>query len=119
MTTEQAGLFQGYRPWPRLLATYHIRCEARSADERAQAIAVEQSVEMPLAGQIDDRYVLDEIVYVVHSVREISSGLFEGADIPLSARDRRTPTPGSSSTCCSATPSIDDDVVLHDAEIPR
>jgi ribulose-bisphosphate carboxylase large chain len=66
----------------RLHAIYHIRCDARSIDERAQTIAIEQSVEMPLAA-IDDEHILSEIVGRVESVRDIDSGWFE-ARISLS-----------------------------------
>jgi ribulose-bisphosphate carboxylase large chain len=99
----------------RLQAIYHIRCDAKSIDERAQAIAVEQSVEMPLAA-IDDTTVLSEIVGRVETVREIGAGLFE-ARISLSAatvgRDA-----GQLVNMLFGNTSIHDDVVLHDAEIP-
>jgi ribulose-bisphosphate carboxylase large chain len=38
----------------RIIATYRVRADAASIAARAQAIAVEQSVEMPVAA-IDDR----------------------------------------------------------------
>jgi ribulose-bisphosphate carboxylase large chain len=99
----------------RLQAIYHIRCDAKSIDERARAIAVEQSVEMPLAA-IDDPYVLSEIVGRVESVREIGAGVFE-ARISLSAatvgRDA-----GQLVNMLFGNSSIHDDVVLHNAEIP-
>ena len=43
---------------PVLEAIYHVRCDARSIEERARAIAIEQSVEMPVAA-IADEFVLD------------------------------------------------------------
>jgi S-methyl-5-thioribulose 1-phosphate isomerase len=99
----------------RLQAIYHIRCDAKSIDERARAIAVEQSVEMPLAA-IDDQYVLSEIVGRVENVREIGAGVFE-ARISLSAatvgRDA-----GQLVNMLFGNTSIHGDVVLHDAEIP-
>ena len=99
----------------RLQAIYHIRCDAQSIDERAQAIAVEQSVEMPLAA-IDDKRVLSEIVGRVEGIRELGAGLFE-ARISLSAatvgRDA-----GQLVNMLFGNTSIHDDVVLHDAEIP-
>ena len=45
----------------RLAAIYHVRSDARAIEARAQAIAVEQSVEMPLSA-IEDRQILDQIV---------------------------------------------------------
>ena len=99
----------------RLQAIYHIRCDAKSIDARAQAIAVEQSVEMPLAA-IDDEYVLSEIVGRVEGVRDLGAGLFE-ARVSLSAatvgRDA-----GQLVNMLFGNSSIHDDVVLHDAEIP-
>ena len=99
----------------RLQAIYHIRCEARAIDERARAIAVEQSVEMPLAA-IDDDHVRSEIVGRVEAIREIGGGLFE-ARISLSAatvgRDA-----GQLVNMLFGNTSIHDDVVLHDAAIP-
>jgi len=98
-----------------LQAIYHIRCDAKSIDERARAIAVEQSVEMPLAA-IDDDHVLSEIVGRVEAIREIDAGLFE-ARISLSAatvgRDA-----GQLVNMLFGNTSIHDDVVLHDAAIP-
>ena len=61
---------------PRLQAIYHIRCDARSIETRARAIAVEQSVEMPLAA-IDDDFVRSEIVGRVEAIAELENGLFE------------------------------------------
>jgi ribulose-bisphosphate carboxylase large chain len=99
----------------RLQAIYHIRCDAGSIDERARAIAVEQSVEMPLAA-IDDKHMLSEIVGRVEGIREIGASLFE-ARISLSAatvgRDA-----GQLVNMLYGNTSIHDDVVLHDAEIP-
>ena len=99
----------------RLQAIYHIRCDANAADARAQAIAVEQSVEMPLAA-IDDPHVLSEIVGRVESVREIGAGLFE-ARISLSAETIGRDA-GQLVNMLFGNTSIHDDVVLHDAEIP-
>ena len=99
----------------RLQAIYHIRCDAKSIDARAQAIAVEQSVEMPLTA-IDDKHVLSEIVGRVEGIRELGAGLFE-ARISLSAatvgRDA-----GQLLNMLFGNTSIHDDVVLHDAAIP-
>ncbi len=99
----------------RLQATYHIRCDGGSIDQRAQAIAVEQSVEMPLAA-ITDANIRREIVGRVEGVREIAAGRFE-ARISLSAstvgRDA-----GQLMNMLFGNTSMHDDVVLHDAEIP-
>ena len=99
----------------RLQAIYHIRCDAKAIDARAQAIAVEQSVEMP-PGAIDDKYVLSEIVGRVEGIREIGAGLFE-ARISLSAETIGCDA-GQLVNMLFGNTSIHDDVVLHDAVIP-
>jgi ribulose-bisphosphate carboxylase large chain len=52
----------------RILATYRIAAPAAGIEARAQALAIEQSVEMPLAA-IADRRVLDDVVARVESIR--------------------------------------------------
>lgn len=52
----------------RLLATYRIQAPAAGIRARAEALAVEQSVEMPVAA-IDDARVLSEVVARVESIR--------------------------------------------------
>jgi ribulose-bisphosphate carboxylase large chain len=98
-----------------LQAIYHIRCDARSIEERAHAVAVEQSVEMPLAA-IDDDFVLTEIVGRVEAIRELASGLFE-ARISLAAETVGRDA-GQLINMLFGNSSIHDDVVLHDAEFP-
>jgi ribulose-bisphosphate carboxylase large chain len=98
----------------RLQATYHIRSDARSIDERASAIAVEQSVEMPLAA-IDDARVLAEIVGKVELVREIGAGMFE-VRIALAAATVGQDA-GQLINMLFGNSSIHDDVVLYDVEI--
>jgi ribulose-bisphosphate carboxylase large chain len=100
----------------RLQASYHIRCDASSIDARAQAIAVEQSVEMPLAA-IDDKEVLSEIVGRVEGIREIGPSLFE-ARISLSTKTIGRDA-GQLLNMLFGNSSIHDDVVLHDADIPE
>ncbi|HET7537478.1 MAG TPA: hypothetical protein VFJ90_13545, partial [Candidatus Didemnitutus sp.] len=60
----------------RLHAIYQVRGDAKSIEARAQAIAVEQSVEMPLSAIADD-FVRREIVGRVEAVAEKEQGLFE------------------------------------------
>src|SRR4051812_12028518 len=97
----------------RLIVVYHLRCDAGAADERARAIAVEQSVEMPVAA-IDDEYVRSEIVGRVESVRDLRDGHFE-ARIGLA-----TETVGSDAgqliNMLFGNTSLHEDVVLHDIE---
>ena len=59
----------------RFTVTYHVRGDAAGIEARAQTIAVEQSVEMPLAA-IDDETVLSDIVGSVEGISDLGSGLF-------------------------------------------
>ena len=52
----------------RILATYRIAAAAEGIEARAQALAIEQSVEMPLEA-IADRRVREEVVASVESIR--------------------------------------------------
>ncbi len=60
----------------RVQATYLVRSEAPLIEARAQALAVEQSVEMPLAA-ISSAEVLRDIVADVHEIVETEPGLLE------------------------------------------
>src|ERR1700754_1812823 len=60
----------------RFTVTYHVRSTAAEIEARAQGIAVEQSVEMPLAA-IQDAAILSDIVGAVEGISDIGGGLFE------------------------------------------
>jgi ribulose-bisphosphate carboxylase large chain len=96
-------------------AVYRVRSDRRMIAERARAIAVEQSVEMPPAA-IDDPYVSSEIVGRVLDVSEVGGGLFE-VRIALS-----TATVGDDAgqllNMLFGNTSIHDDVMLYDVELP-
>jgi ribulose-bisphosphate carboxylase large chain len=100
----------------RLTAVYHVRCAPASIDARAQAIAVEQSVEMPIAA-ISDEYVLRHILGEVESAPELEPGLFE-VRIGLSAATTGFDA-GQLLNMLFGNTSLQDDVTLHDAEIPE
>ena len=86
----------------RLTAIYHVRSDARAIEARAQAIAVEQSVEMPLSA-IEDR---------ADPRRDRRQGRGHQRDRApacsrCASRSAARPSatmPASSSTCCSAIP---------------
>ena len=59
----------------KLLAHYLISSDAAAIDARARAIAIEQSVEMPV-GAIDDARVLSQIVGNVETISDRGGGLF-------------------------------------------
>ena len=100
----------------RLTAVYHVRSEARSIEARARAIAVEQSVEMPLSA-IEDQKILDEIVGKVEAISDIGNGLY-AVRIGLSAATVGT-DPGQLINMLFGNTSLQDDVTLHDAEFPE
>ena len=99
----------------RLIAIYHVRSDARSIEARAKAIAVEQSVEMPLSA-IEDQKILDEIVGKVEAISQVEPGLF-AVRIAL-ARATVGNDAGQLINMLFGNTSLQDDVVLHDAEFP-
>jgi ribulose-bisphosphate carboxylase large chain len=100
---------------PVLEATYHVRGDARSIEERARAIAIEQSVEMPVAA-IADEFVRAQIIGRVSAIAEISSGLFE-VRISLAGESVGNDA-GQLINMLFGNTSLHPDVALHDAELP-
>ncbi len=99
----------------RLTAIYRIRSDAGAIEARARALAVEQSVEMPVEA-IDEATVLAEIVGRVDGIREVGQGVFE---IRIGLAVATTgPEPGQLLNMLFGNSSIQDDVVLHDVELP-
>src|SRR5215470_13289263 len=99
-----------------LQATYHVRSDAQSIEQRAHAIAVEQSVEMPLTA-IEDDYVLSEIVGRVEAIDEIADGQFE-VRIALAVATIGQDA-GQLINMVFGNTSLQEDVTLHDIEMPR
>ena len=99
----------------RFHAIYHVRSDARSIEARASAIAVEQSVEMPLSA-IEDQAILDEIVGKVEAISDIGNGTF-AVRIAL-ARATAGNDAGQLINMLFGNTSLQEDVVLHDAEFP-
>src|SRR5713101_6789225 len=100
---------------PRLKAFYRIRCNARSIEARAYALAVEQSVEMPVAA-IDDAFVRAEIIGQVEAIAEKEKGLFEVCVALAQATVGNDP--GQLLNMLFGNSSLHEDVVLHDVELP-
>jgi ribulose-bisphosphate carboxylase large chain len=100
----------------RLQAIYLVRCDARSIEERARAIAVEQSVEMPVAAITND-FVRSEIVGRVESIAEIESNVFE-VRISL-ATETVGRDPGQLINMLFGNTSLHEDVVLADLSVPK
>jgi ribulose-bisphosphate carboxylase large chain len=99
----------------RMTVVYRVRSEAGAIEARAHAIAVEQSVEMPLDA-IASEAVLRDIAGEVQSIREIEAGLFEvriglaAATIGLDA--------GQLLNMLFGNTSLQEDVTVHDVELP-
>src|SRR6266852_613419 len=100
---------------PGLAAVYRVRADASSIEDRARAIAVEQSVEMPVSA-IEDETVLSKIVGRVVAIEPREEGIFE-VRIALAA-ETVGQDPGQLVNMLFGNTSIHDDVVLHDAELP-
>lgn len=99
----------------RILVTYRVRADAAAIAARAQAIAVEQSVEMPVAA-IDDRFVLDQIVGRVEDIADAGAGCF---DVRIALAVSTTGNePGQLMNMLFGNASILDDVELRDAAFP-
>lgn len=100
----------------RFTVTYHVHSTGAEIEERAQGIAVEQSVEMPLDG-IDDETVLSDIVGKVEAIDELSHDVFS-VRIGLA-----TATVGLDSgqflNMVFGNTSLHDDVVLQDITLPK
>jgi ribulose-bisphosphate carboxylase large chain len=101
---------------PVLHAIYHVRSDAQSIEQRAHAIATEQSVEMPITA-IEDDFVLSEIVGRVEAIEEIADGQFE-VRIALAVATIGQDAGQLINTVFGNT-SLQEDVTLHDIEIPR
>jgi len=99
----------------RLKAFYGIRCDARSIETRAHALAVEQSVEMPLAA-IDDPFVRAEVVGQVETIEEQQPGLF---DVGIGfSQETIGSDPAQLLNMLFGNSSLQEDVTLKDVDIP-
>jgi ribulose-bisphosphate carboxylase large chain len=99
----------------RFTVTYHVRSDAASIEARAGGIAVEQSVEMPLAA-VDEPSILTDIVGQVEAIDDLGQGLFS-VKIGLAASTVGTDA-GQFLNMLFGNTSLQDDVILRDAAIP-
>lgn len=99
----------------RLTAVYHVASAADAIDARAEAIAVEQSVELPLSA-IDSESVLRDIVGEVLDVQELRRGVF-AVRVSLSVATTGLEA-GQLINTLFGNASIFDDVTLADVELP-
>ncbi|MBF0355107.1 MAG: ribulose 1,5-bisphosphate carboxylase [Alphaproteobacteria bacterium] len=100
----------------RIVALYHIDAPAREIEEQAQNLAVEQSVEMPLAAIRDPR-ILKDVVGRVEDIEPASEGGFHvriGLALETMGADL-----GQLMNMLFGNASILDHVRLLDAEFPQ
>ncbi|HUI19900.1 MAG TPA: RuBisCO large subunit C-terminal-like domain-containing protein [Methylocella sp.] len=99
----------------RLQVYYKIRSDASSIEERARGIAIEQSIEAPLAAIRDPR-VLSDIVGEVAAIEDQGGGWF-GVRIDLASATVGEDA-GQLLNMLFGNSSLYDDVVLDDAVLP-
>src|SRR5690348_13433171 len=100
----------------RMTAIYHVKGDGASIDERAHAIAVEQSVEMPISA-IDDRRVRAEIVGKVAEITDLKRNSLFAVRIDLAVATTGLEA-GQLLNMLFGNTSIHDDVQLYDVELP-
>jgi ribulose-bisphosphate carboxylase large chain len=99
----------------RFVVTYHVRGTAADIEARARAIAVEQSVEMPL-GAIQDPAILSDIVGTVEDIDAIDDRLFT-VGVGL-ATETVGHDAGQFLNMIFGNTSLHEDVVLKDVIVP-
>jgi ribulose-bisphosphate carboxylase large chain len=99
----------------RLSVTYRVRADTADIEARARGIAVEQSVEMPVEA-IEDDAVLSNIVGSVEAIDPVGDSVF-AVRIGLAA-DTVGDDAGQFLNMLFGNTSLQDDVVLWDADIP-
>ena len=107
--------FQAVRMTERLQAFYRIHGDASSIEERARGIAIEQSVEAPLAAVRDPR-ILSGIVGQVAAIEDKGGGWY-GVRIDLAAATVGEDA-GQLLNMLFGNASLYDDVILDDAVFP-
>jgi ribulose-bisphosphate carboxylase large chain len=99
----------------RLTVSYRIRADARSIEERARNIAIEQSVEMPLIA-VREASILADIVGEVRRIEDRGDGWFD-VDIALAVATVGADA-GQLLNMLFGNSSLHEDVVLHDVRLP-
>jgi ribulose-bisphosphate carboxylase large chain len=99
----------------RIIATYHVASEASRIADRAQSLAIEQSVECPLDA-IGDPWVGDAILGRVAGIDEIAEGRYA---VRIALAVATAPAePGQLVNMLFGNASIQPDVTLVDVELP-
>jgi len=95
--------------------TYHVRSTAAAIDGRAQALAVEQSIEMPVAA-VRDAWIRDEVLGRVIAVEPLAGDLYR-VRIGLAAATVGADA-GQLLNMLYGNSSLHDDVTLEDFTLP-
>lgn len=99
----------------RFIATYQVTSEPARIAERAQALAIEQSVECPLEA-IGDLWVRDAVLGRVAGIDEIAEGRYA---VRIALASATAPAePGQLINMLFGNASIQPDVALTDVELP-
>ncbi len=100
---------------PRFTTVYRVQGDAGSIEARAQAIAVEQSVEMPISAIVEPE-ILADIVGRVEAIDDRGGGLF---DVRIGLATATTGLDAAQFlNMVFGNASLYEDVVLQDVEIP-
>ncbi len=99
----------------RFSVTYRIRSDAASIEARAQAIAVEQSVEMPISAIVEPE-VLRDVVGVVEAIEDRGDGIYD-AKVGLAVATTGLEA-GQLLNMVYGNTSLHEDVLLLDVEVP-
>lgn len=99
----------------RLTAIYRIHCSHAEIARKAEALSIEQSVEMPLDA-IDDAFVLAEIAGRLGEIEDCGDGSFR-VRVSLAASTAGH-EPGQLMNMLFGNSSLHDDVTLEDVELP-
>lgn len=99
-----------------LVVTYRVRAGARDIEARARAVAVEQSVEMPVEA-IDDPAIHERILGKVVDITDVGAGTY-AVRVALAAETVGTDA-GQLLNMLFGNTSIHDDVVLADVVLPE
>ncbi|MEA3218132.1 MAG: S-methyl-5-thioribulose 1-phosphate isomerase, partial [Acidimicrobiia bacterium] len=104
----------------RLTATYLVRSPAATIDARARALAIEQSIEMPIEA-VRQPHVLDEMLARVADIRVAEPDAF-GAEQYLVRLELATATIGGQLTqllnMAFGNCSLQPDIMLVDLDLP-
>jgi ribulose-bisphosphate carboxylase large chain len=99
----------------RIITVYRVFCSHEDIGRKAEALAIEQSVEMPVEA-ITDQWVRDEIVGRLDEITDCGDGSFR-VSVALSAATVGA-EPGQLMNMLFGNSSIHEDVTLEDVDLP-